>query len=320
MAEMTDNTQERKDKPLPHRHRLAPAAVARLMRFATYASTSVAVALVAAKLWAWSQTDSVSLLSSLIDSVLDLGASLVTLYAVHHAVQPADREHRFGHGKAEALAGLGQAVFIAGSVVFLALEAGRRLFIPHPVEDSDAGMLVILIALLLTGLLILFQRFVIQRTGSIAVSADALHYQSDLLLNGSVLAGLYLSGHLGWTWADPAFALIVAGIIAHSAWRIVGSSLDVLMDRELPDEDRRRIRQIASEHVGVDAVHDIRTRSSGTRVFIQLHLEMDGDKPLREAHALGDRVMYAVEAAYPNAEVLVHHDPVGEEEPPPRFT
>lgn len=316
---MTESIAKGDAAGVPRSPRPTAARMARLMRFATYASTAVAVVLVVAKLWAWLQTDSVSLLSSLIDSLLDMGASLITLYAVHHAVQPADREHRFGHGKAEALAGLGQAIFIAGSVVFLALEAGRRLLIPHPVEESDAGMIVILASLALTGILILFQRYVIQHTGSVAVSADALHYRSDLLLNGSVLAGLFLSGHFGWAWADPLFALVVAGIIARSAWQIVGKSFDVLMDRELPDEDRRRIRQIATDHAGVAAVHDIRTRSSGTQVFVQLHLEMDGDKPLREAHALGDKVMYAVQAAYPNAEVLVHQDPAGEEEPPPRF-
>ena len=316
---MTDTVMNKDQKALPRGRRLGPVQAARLMRWATYASTAVAVTLVIAKLWAWLQTDSVSLLSSLVDSLLDMGASLVTMYAVHHAVQPADREHRFGHGKAESLAGLGQAVFISGSVVFLALEAGRRLFRPHPVEATEAGIVVVIASLALTGFLILFQKYIIQRTGSLAISADSLHYQSDLLLNASVLAGLFLSGYLGWHWADPVFALVVAGIIARSAWRIVGDALNVLMDRELPDADRQRIRQIAIDHAGVDAVHDIRTRSSGTKVFIQLHLEMDGDKPLREAHALGDKVMYAVEAAFPEAEVLVHHDPAGEEEPPPRF-
>jgi ferrous-iron efflux pump FieF len=299
--------------------RATPAQAARLMRLATYASTTVALILVVAKLWAWLQTDSVSLLSSLVDSLLDMAASLVTLFAVHHAVQPPDREHRFGHGKAESLAGLGQAILISGSVVFLTLESVHRLIRPEPVESTEAGMIVVVGSVVLTGVLILFQRYIVQRTGSIAINADSLHYRSDLLLNGSVLAGLFLAGRFGWLWADPLFALVVAAIIAHSAWRIVRDAIDVLMDRELPDEERRRIREIATDHAGVAAVHDIRTRSSGTKVFIQLHLEMDGDKPLREVHAIGDKVMHAVEAAFPDAEVLVHHDPAGEEQPPPRF-
>ena len=283
------------------------------MKRATYASVTVAAILIAVKLWAWLISDSISLLSSLIDSLLDLGASAVNLLAVHHAVQPADREHRFGHGKAESLAGLGQAMFISGSVVFLSLQAIERLFHPHPIQRVDIGIGVILFSLVLTGGLIAYQRHVVRRTGSLAISADFLHYQSDILLNISVLAGLFLSFYMGWLIADPLFALIVAAIIGYSAWQIVGSAINVLMDRELPDADRQRIRAIAMAHAGVETVHDLRTRSSGPSVFIQLHLEMDGDMLLRDAHRIGDEVMAEIEAAFPHAEVLVHQDPAGEE-------
>ena len=296
--------------------RLGREDAGRLMKRATYASVAVALLLIGAKLWAWLLTDSMSVLSALVDSLLDLGASAVNLLAVRHAIQPADREHRFGHGKAESLAGLGQAMFISGSVVFLALQALERLFHPRAVEQTDAGIAVIVFSLVATGVLIAYQRHVIKRTGSLAISADSLHYQSDILLNLSVLLGLFLAGYLGWRLADPICALFVAAIIAHSVWQIVRGAVDVLMDRELPDADRRRIREIAMAHAGVEAVHDLRTRSSGPAVFIQLHLEMDGDMQLRDAHRIGDEVMADVEAAFPSAEVLVHQDPAGEEEPP----
>lgn len=300
----------------PHQYRVPSEQAARLTRAATYASVAVAAVLIGAKLWAWLASDSISLLSALVDSLLDLGASLVNLLAVRHALQPADREHRFGHGKAEALAGLGQAMFISGSMVFLVLQASERLFNPRPVQEGSLGIAVILFSLFMTGCLVVFQRYVVRRTGSLAISADSLHYQSDVLLNLAVLAGLILAANFGLQTADPLFALVVAGIIGYGAWQIVSESLNVLMDRELPDDDRRRIREIAFAINGVEAVHDLRTRSSGPRVFIQLHLELDGDMPLREAHAIADKAMHAVEAAFPGSEVLVHQDPAGEEEPP----
>lgn len=300
----------------PCSDKLSKKAAARLMKRATYASVTVATILIGVKLWAWLISDSISILSSLIDSLLDLAASAVNLLAVHHAVQPADREHRFGHGKAESLAGLGQAMFIAGSVVFLSLQAIERLFHPHPVQSADVGIGVIIFSLFLTGGLVVYQRYVVQRTGSLAISADFLHYQSDFLLNISVLAGLFLSAYMGWLIADPLFALVVAVIIGHSAWQIVRGAINVLMDSELPDEDRARIQEIAMSHVGVETVHDLRTRSSGLNVFIQLHLEMDGDILLRQAHRIGDEVMAEIEAAFPQAEVLVHQDPAGEEDEP----
>ena len=298
---------------------LPPEKAWRLMRAATYASVAVALMLIGVKLWAWLQTDSVSLLSTLVDSLLDAGASIINMFAVWHATQPADREHRFGHGKAEALAGLGQTTFILGSVVFLALQAGERLFHSRPVTNPDIGIMVVVFTIFVTMCLVVFQKYVVRRTGSLAIGADSLHYQSDLLLNASVILALVISTQFEWPAADPLFALLVAGFIVWGAWKIVTDAIDVLMDRELPDEDRRRIRDIAMAHEGVESVHDMRTRSAGTHIFVQLHLEMDGDMPLRDAHAIGDTVMYAVEDAFPNAEVLIHQDPAGEEEAPAAF-
>ena len=289
----------------------SPVRAARLMRLATYASVAVAAILIATKFGAWLATDSVSLLSTLIDSLLDAAASLINLFAVHHALQPADREHRYGHGKAEPLAGLGQAAFISGSAAFVLIEAGQRIFRPKPIENIDVGIIVMVLAIALTFALVVFQKYVVRRTGSLAIGADTLHYQADLLVNASVIVSLLLTTELGWTLADPLFAVAIAGFIVWGAWKIAIEALNVLMDRELPDDDRRRIRAIAMAHPAVHDLHDLRTRSSGTHVFIQLDLELDGDLKLSEAHDVALRVMGELEAAFPNAEVFIHQDPIG---------
>jgi ferrous-iron efflux pump FieF len=285
------------------------------MRLATYASVSVASVLVVTKFGAWIMTDSVSLLSTLIDSVLDVAASVLNLIAVHHALQPADSEHRFGHGKAEALAGLGQAAFISGSAAFLLIEAGQRILNPKTIDNSEIGIAVMIVAIALTVLLVVFQRYVVRKTGSIAIGADSLHYQTDVLVNAGVIVSLLLVSRLGWTLADPLIAIAIAGYIVLGVWKIAYGAINVLMDRELPDEDRQRIRAIVMEHPEVHDLHDLRTRSSGTQVFIQLDVEMDGELKLRDAHTIAVQVMIKLAAAYPNAEIFVHEDPAGEENP-----
>ena len=283
------------------------------MRLATYASVAVASLLIVTKFGAWVKTDSVSLLSTLIDSLLDVAASVLNLIAVHHALQPADFEHRFGHGKAEALAGLGQAAFISGSAAFLLIEAGQRIINPKTIENSEIGIAVMVVAIVLTVFLVAFQRYVVRKTGSLAIGADSLHYQTDVLVNASVIVSLLLVTRLGWNQADPLFAIAIAGYIAWAAWKIAYGAFNVLMDREMPDEDRQRIRAIAMAHPEVHDLHDLRTRSSGTQVFIQLDLEMDGGLMLRDAHAVAVQVMIELADAFPNAEVFVHQDPAGEE-------
>lgn len=283
----------------------------RLKRLAAGASVTVAAVLIAAKTGAWVVTGSVSLLSTLIDSLLDLAASVVNFIAVRQAMQPPDREHRFGHGKAEPLAGLAQAAFVAGSAAFLLFEAAQRLAHPVPVKHSTFGIAVMVFSIVLTLGLVLFQRFVVKRTGSVAISADSLHYSADLLVNASVIVALLLSVRLGWSAADPVFAIVIALFIVHGAWGIFRSSLKLLMDTELPESDRARIRAIAISHPGVISVHDIRTRFSGTKTFIQFHLEMDGNLTLIDAHIIAETVMEEVERAFPDAEVLIHEDPYG---------
>ena len=289
---------------------LDPGA-ARLMRLATYASVSVAGLLILAKLAAWSATGSVSMLSTLLDSVLDAAASMVNLVAIRHALTPPDREHRFGHGKAEPLAALGQSAFVAGSAVLLIVEVVRRLWRPQAVENGELGILVMLGSILLTAILVLFQRQVVRKTGSLAISADRLHYVGDVLVNGGVILALVLSEMLGWTLIDPIFGAIIAVYILYTAWSIAHSSLDMLMDRELPDEERQRIRGIALAHPEVKALHELRTRASGPWIFIQFHLEMDGGMSLYEAHRVADQVEGEILAAFPGAEVIIHEDPTG---------
>jgi ferrous-iron efflux pump FieF len=290
------------------------AAAARLMRLATYASVAVAGVLIVFKLFAWLATDSVSMLSTLLDSVLDAAASVINLLAVRHALTPADREHRFGHGKAEPLAALGQSAFVAGSAVLLIVEVGRRLWRPQPIENGDLGILVMLGSIFLTIILVLFQRHVVRKTGSLAIGADRLHYMGDVLVNGGVILALVLSQLLGWPLIDPVFGAVIAAYILYTAWSIARSSLDMLMDRELPDEDRLKIRAIAMAHPEVKALHELRTRASGPAVFIQFHLEMDGQMSLYDAHRVADQVEDEILAAYPGAEVIIHQDPSGIQE------
>ncbi|MEQ9170544.1 MAG: cation diffusion facilitator family transporter [Rhodospirillales bacterium] len=287
---------------------------ARLMRVATYASVAVALVLIGIKFAAWTMTESVSLLSTLIDSMLDALASIVNLIAIHHALQPADREHRFGHGKAEPLAGLAQAAFICGSAAFLLLEAGERLIHPKAITNTDVGYAVMGISIVLTVALVVFQRYVVRRSGSLAIGADSLHYQTDVMINISVIVSLYIASEFGISYADPLFAVAIAGYIVVGAVKIGKQSLDILMDKELADAERARIREIVTRHADVHGMHDLRTRSSGAQVFIQMHVEMAPDMTLLQAHDVTDAVTADLLAVYPNAEIIIHEDPEGLEE------
>ena len=285
-----------------------------LMRRATYASVSVAFALIIIKFAAYILTGSVALLSSLIDSVLDSLASVLNFIAVRHALSPADEEHRFGHGKAEPLAGLGQAAFIMGSSLFLIFEAINRFVHPQQIQHTNIGIMVMLVSLIATVALVVYQRYVVKQTGSIAIKADSIHYFSDITLNVGVILALLISSYTGWTMADPVAALAIAFYIIYSAWQIVKQSLDQLMDKELSDQDREKIKTIAIEHPGVISLHELRTRASGKDIFIQTHLEMDGDISLIEAHRIADEVEEKLQAAFPNADIIIHEDPVGLED------
>lgn len=282
---------------------------ARLLRLATYASVVTAAVLIAAKLGAMLLTGSVSVMASLIDSLMDAAASLINLFAVRYSLLPADAEHRFGHGKAESLAGLAQATFIAGSALFLLLHAVDRLLNPQPLQDIGVGITVMVFAIVATLILLAIQRYVIARTGATAIRADSLHYFTDLLTNTSIIIALALS-LAGWPGMDPIFALGIAFYILHSAWRIGIDAFQQLMDRELPDADRERIRQIALGHPEVRGLHDLRTYRSGPREIVQFHIELDATLPLREAHAITEAVLADIQKTYPVADIVIRQDPI----------
>jgi ferrous-iron efflux pump FieF len=282
---------------------------ARLLRLATTASVLTAAVLISGKLIAWLLTGSVSVLASLVDSMMDAAASVLNLLAVRYSLMPPDAEHRFGHGKAEPLAGLGQAAFIAGSAVFLVLHATDRLLNPQPIQDIAVGIVVMLFAIGLTLALLAIQHYVIKRTASTAIKADSLHYASDLLTNISTIVALALAAW-GWPGLDPIFGIGIAGYILYSAWQIGYESVQLLMDRELSAEDQRRIEEIALQQQQVLGIHDLRTRRSGQAYFIQLHLELDADMPFVEAHEVTSTVDEALQSAFPGADVIIHQDPV----------
>lgn len=282
-----------------------------LMRWATYASATTALFLVGLKLWAWNETASVAVFSSLVDSILDLFASLVTLLAVRHALTPADNEHRFGHGKAEPLAALAQSAFIAGSAVLLILEAGERALNPVAIRATETGVLVMVISIAATLALLSLQVLVTRRTGSVAIKADMVHYLGDLLPNLGVIATIILAGPYGFGWLDPVFGLLIGLYLIQSAWRVAKEALDMLMDRELPDNTRAEISQIAESHPGVRSIQDLRTRRSGARIFIQMVLEFPGNATLKQAHDVSDEVEAAIRGAFPMAEIHLHQIPHG---------
>jgi ferrous-iron efflux pump FieF len=291
----------------------------RLRRRATQAAVAVAAFLLALKFAGWLVTGSVALMSSLLDSLLDIAASLVNLVAVRHAMSPADREHRFGHGKVEPLAVLGQSAFIAGSAMLVLAEAVRRLIWPIRVDNPPLGVAVMIVSIAVAVALVAYQRHVVRRTGSIAISADELHYRSDIILNGAVIAALALGSLFDQPILDPLFGAAIGLWIVYSAARLAALSLTQLMDRELPDDEREKIRSIAQSHPEIVAAHDLRTRVAGPTVFIQIHIEMDGGLSLARAHQISDEVEARLRAAYPHAEILIHQDPEGVEEPRSNF-
>lgn len=298
------------DRPVLNNSTLT-AESGRLMRLATYASVSVACLLIALKTGAWIATESIAMLSTLVDSLLDALASIVNLVAVRHALTPADREHRFGHGKAEALAAMAQSAFIAGSAVLLLFQAGERLIHPRPLAAPEVGLWVMAVSIVLTIALVAFQGWVVRQTKSVAISADSLHYRGDILVNLAVIAALVLGAWFGWLYADPILGTAIAVYILYNAWQIVRDALDMLMDRELPDEDRKRVREIALSHEEVESLHDMRTRRSGPTSFIQFHLVMNAELTLLKAHEVSDEVELELRRAFPDAEILIHQDPTG---------
>ncbi|MGV6394575.1 cation diffusion facilitator family transporter [Pseudomonas caspiana] len=281
---------------------------ARLLRLATRASLAVASVLIIAKAVAWWLSGSVSLLAGLTDSLLDGAASFLNLLAVHYALRPADDDHRYGHGKAEALSGIAQALFIAVSACLIGFQAVERIQNPQPIGAPGLGIAVMLLSLALTVALLTLQHKVVKETGSAAIRADSLHYRSDLLLNLGILVALVLAW-FGWQSLDAWFGLGISLYILWSAFHIAKETVAVLMDEELPVDVSARMLELACSVPGVLGAHDLRTRISGNHWFVQLHLELPGNLTLSVAHGISDRAAEAIHREYPKAEVLVHADP-----------
>ena len=284
----------------------------RLTTRAAVASIAMAVILIVLKSWAAYKTDSTAMLGSLADSGLDLVASLVVLLGVRIAAQPADWDHRVGHGKAEALASLVQVILITISAIFIGFRAIQRLLAHAETADAELGIGVSLIAMVLTAALITYQRHVVRRTGSLAIGTDRLHYSSDLLLNGSVIVALALDQYAGLTGADAVFGLLIALWLLWGAWNASSHALDQLMDREWPDELRERFLAAAREYPELSGLHDFRTRSSGTHFFAQFHVWVPADWTVQEAHDRLDAAEEALRDRFPGTEILIHVDPEGQ--------
>jgi len=281
----------------------------RLLLLTGAASVLVALTLITIKGGVWWFSGSVSLLASLIDSVMDSLASLVNFFAIRYSLQPADEEHRFGHGKAEALAGLGQATLIAISALLLGREAVLKLLDPQPVTQLEWAIGVMLVSILLTFMLLMLQRYTIRRTGSTAIEADSLHYLSDLAVNVGIIIALVASLN-GFLWVDGTVAFLIAIYIFYAAWGIGNESVQLLLDREIPGNVREEIGSIVASHPQALGFHQLRTRQSGRTQFIQLHVDMEESLSLRDAHDLAERIEMDIRARFPMADVIIHEDPV----------
>ena len=278
---------------------------------AALASVALALTLLVAKSWAAWATDSTAMLGSLADTALDLLASLATLAGVRIAAQPADHDHRFGHGKAEALVALGQVVLIAVSALGIAWRAIDRLIHGGATTDMGVGIGVSLFAIAATFALLAYQKRVIASTGSVAIRTDNVHYKSDLMLNAAVIAALFLDQQLGIRGADAAFGIAIALWLLFGAWRASSEAVNQLMDREWPEEERALFLAAAAEYPELAGLHDLRTRTSGTHQFAQFHVWVPADWTVREAHDRMDRIEEQLQLRFPGTEILIHLDPEG---------
>ncbi len=290
---------------------LSAAERGKLTARAAAASITMAVSLLGLKVWAAIATGSVSVLGSLADTGLDVLASLITFYAVRLAAEPADDQHGFGHGKAEAIAALFQTFLIITSAIGIGWRGISRIGSGHEPQAPELGIIVSVIAIVGTLALVAYQRHIVKQTGSIAIAADRAHYTSDLLLNGSVIAALVLDSILDVRGADPVFGVAIAAWLAWSAFQVARTSIDQLMDKEWPEEKRLRFLALADSHPELRGIHDLRTRTSGTSDFVQFHVWVDPAMTVSEAHRVMDEIEAKLMAEFPGTEVIIHPDPDG---------
>jgi len=294
-----------------HHHGHTGSERARLTSRAAIASISMALFLVALKTYASWDTGSVAMLGSLADTTLDLIASLITFFGVRWAAMPADEEHRYGHGKAEALAALVQVILISVSAMAILWRSVDRLSSGKPTQGLELGIGVSVIAIAATFALLGYQRYVIRKTGSVAIMTDHVHYQTDVLLNVSVIAALALDQMLGWRLADPLFGLAIAAWLLYGAWSAASNSVDQLMDREWPEDEREAFIAAAEEYPELAGLHDLRTRTSGAHRFVQFHVWVPGGWTVAEAHQRMDTVEEKLQHRFPGTEIIIHLDPEG---------
>lgn len=298
-----------------HYGKMQSADAARLTQRTAQLAVFVALVLIAIKGWAWLASGSVAMLASLTDSTLDLAASLFSYFAVRYAAHPPDSNHRFGHGKAEAFAGLFQAGLVAVSATLIGAEAISRLIAPRPLMAGAESVVVILISIALTAALVAAQTRALKKTGSVATAGDRAHYAADLAANLVVIVGLVLGVWAGLTWADAIAGLIVAGWLAWGAFTVARDSANHLMDHELPESDRDRILALACADGRIAHVHDLRTRASGPYIHIQFHADLDPALTLKAAHEIVVAAESRIRDAYPAADIIIHPDPADGAEP-----
>jgi len=287
---------------------------ARLKKWVTIAAIAVGVFLVAIKVFAWMVVGSISLLSSMADSILDVVSSGFNFWAVYHAMQPADKEHNFGHGKMEAVSALAQAIIMVFSALFILREGIERLLHPEHLHEPVVGMIVMGISIICAGGLVWFQGVVVKRTNSIAIGADALHYKADLFLNIGVLLSIFVASLFSFSWLDDVVGILIAGYIFYAAWKIGKHAFDILVDREINPKHQEEILKIVKGHSAVKGFHEFKSRSSGTKDFVQVHLEMDGAMSLAEAHKIALEVEKMVAERFPKVHLTIHQDPLGAKE------
>lgn len=281
----------------------------RLMKQASYASVIVASSLIFLKGITFFMTGSVSILSSLFDSVQDMMTSLVNMIAVKHATEPADKQHRFGHGKAQALGGLIQAFIIAIAALGLFIESCRRFFNPQPISHITLGVIITTFAILMTLILVRFQTVVVQKTQSLSIKTDRAHYTGDILMNIGVLISVFISYYMGWSFLDALFGIGVSVYLGITVYHVLGESFNMLMDTEMPNEFRKQIKEITLSFSEVITLHDLKTRQSGSSAFVQFCVHLDDTLTLRQAHDITDKIEHQIKKRFPDTSVIIHAEP-----------
>ncbi len=297
-----------------HVHAAPPAAttphIDRLLKRVAWASVSVALVLLIAKMWAWWVTDAVSLMSSLADSLFDLIVSSINFFAIRYAIKPADDDHRFGHSSIEDIMALGQFAFICGSMLFVVGQAVITLIEGHTASSPQAGINVMVFSLILTFGLVMYQRHVFRQTGSLIVKSDSLHYLGDLLMYVSVIVSLLALKYLGIQWLDPVMAMVIAMYIMKEAWEVGQRGFNNLMNREMPDSEKEKIHALLKDYPDIRGYHQLKTRYSGLKAFIQMHIELDRTLSFLQAHDIAEGLEKELEALFPGSDIMLHQDPV----------